>query len=196
MKFRNVLLLAMIPLMSGLMIMTSCKKGPEDPGLSFKSRMGRITGTWELNEYTKNGEDLLVTVDTMQNTTTPSCGTKLVTVTTEVRTEWTFEKNGDYSSESGFTMTERTTYSDPQTGICENETEVDNNIEETDGRWNFAGGAGDTKNKEYIVLTDLDGEPIAYIQLIRLSNKELIFEQIIETSNKRTIYRWVMTKIS
>lgn len=195
MKFRNVLLLAMIPLMSGLLIMTSCKKGPEDPGLSFKSRMGRLTGTWELNEFTKNGEDQLVSVDTVQNSNTGNCGTLLVVATTVTKAEWTFEKNGDYSSESGFTTTTRTTYSQPQPGSCENETDVQSNTQEIDGQWNFAGGAGDTKNKEYLILTDLDGEPQQYIQLIRLSNKELIFEEVIETSNKRTVYRYVFTKL-
>ena len=33
---------------------TSCKKGDEDPGMTFKSRAGRLAGDWTVSEYTES----------------------------------------------------------------------------------------------------------------------------------------------
>lgn len=35
-------------------VLPSCKKGSDDPAISFKSRNSRITNTWNLTKYEKN----------------------------------------------------------------------------------------------------------------------------------------------
>lgn len=50
---RTFLLVAVAAMLMPLL--DSCKKGSEDPGISFKSRNGRVTGTWTLKSYSITG---------------------------------------------------------------------------------------------------------------------------------------------
>jgi len=52
-NFKIYLVVAMIGLTA--LTFTSCKKGEDDPGLSFRSRKARFTNTWVLTKYEKNG---------------------------------------------------------------------------------------------------------------------------------------------
>lgn len=45
-QFKHILALTII----SLTIIAACKRGEEDPGLTFRSREGRLVGTWELSE--------------------------------------------------------------------------------------------------------------------------------------------------
>lgn len=51
-KFNLILVLVMAMTAATL---PSCKKGADDPAVSFKSRNNRITNTWKLVKYEKNG---------------------------------------------------------------------------------------------------------------------------------------------
>lgn len=61
---------------------TSCKKGEEDPFLSFRSRDARITGTWELSEHTSTR-----TTTTMETTSNDVNSNSNVFEETEVMSE-------------------------------------------------------------------------------------------------------------
>jgi hypothetical protein len=63
-----------------LALMSSCKKYEDGPLISFRTRTERLSNTWEVDNYTFNGNDL----------------TSLYTNCTE-----TFSKGGDYSYSCG-----------------------------------------------------------------------------------------------
>lgn len=48
---RNKLANLVIIAISSSLLATSCKKGEEDPAISFRSRESRLTGTWVLKEF-------------------------------------------------------------------------------------------------------------------------------------------------
>src|ERR1043165_7024739 len=55
MKKINLVLIAVIIATTALTTLSSCKKGKDDPPVSLASRNDRITNTWTLNKYEKNG---------------------------------------------------------------------------------------------------------------------------------------------
>ncbi|MFH1319944.1 MAG: hypothetical protein ABII90_04735 [Bacteroidota bacterium] len=46
------------------MILTSCKKYPEGPTISFRTVQGRLTGEWEIIEFNIDGQDFM---DSLKN---------------------------------------------------------------------------------------------------------------------------------
>ncbi len=49
-------------------LLDSCKKGKEDPGISFRSRNARVTGTWTLKSYDMSGvTDTTITTNNDEN---------------------------------------------------------------------------------------------------------------------------------
>lgn len=149
---------------------TSCKKGSGDPGISLKSRKGRITGEWKATKieiksnsndtYSSGGaSDNVSSNSTMkaENGTATYTSTEndngditTVNLTGTVEYTVTFEKDGSYKAKFTRNLT-GTTVND---GNSIN-TKV-NSTEETTGGWNFIGGQEkDYKNKERILLNTL-----------------------------------------
>lgn len=164
-----------------------CKKGPNDPTISFISRKSRVAGEWkyasgegksydgmnEHREFTYDGS----TINEKITTTTPAGSS---TVLTSRTISVTFEKDGTYEQ-----ITTTTTPSPAATTDTETET----------GTWNFTGSVGNNNNKDHIVMTTLSltdvyvtaagtttttnsytGEdaPVAVYFLDKLANKEIV----------------------
>jgi hypothetical protein len=53
---KNKIILLFI-LFSGLTIISGCRKYPDGPSLSLRSRAERVTNTWKVDSYKKNGSD-------------------------------------------------------------------------------------------------------------------------------------------
>lgn len=160
----------------------SCKKGEEDPGLSLRSRKGRVAGEWNVSSYeetTSYSENLSsfigpstsssssngttkVSYDgekyTTENITNSSSGGSSTVSTVAVgEFKYTFEKDGT------FTLTQTKVFEETEkeeTFTYALETVTKNNISNTiKGTWNFVlGVADDVKNKQYIVLTFTEEE--------------------------------------
>ena len=86
-----------------------CKKGDNDPFLSFSSRKARLAGEWELisGSITETSSTSTETVSYTETTMSTFDGTNTVTVP-YIET-YTFEKDGSYvytSTEDGDTYTE------------------------------------------------------------------------------------------
>ncbi|MBV6461510.1 MAG: hypothetical protein HJHJAOHD_01640 [Flavobacteriales bacterium] len=149
---------------------TACKKGSGDPGISLKSRKGRVTGEWKAtkievksnsnNTYSSGGNsDNLSSSSTMkaENGTATYSSTEndngditTVNLTGTVEYTVTFEKDGSYKAK--FTRNLNGTTVNSGNSI---NTKV-NSTEETTGGWNFIGGQEkDYKNKERILLNIL-----------------------------------------
>jgi len=184
-------------IMTAVIILDGCKKGPEDPFLSFKSREKRLIGQWKVTEFRINGEDTLETTwaDLPIQATPPSCGTLNVTYNYTHDTRFNFDKNGRYDVTTKILTTETINYSSPGTS-CQNVTNtlVDTKSV-TKGLWNFVGGSGSIKNKEQLVLTESeDGVFGQVFNIIRLSSKEVKLYQAVTdpTSGEVIKYEWTL----
>ena len=103
----------------------SCKKGDNDPFISFRSRKARVSGEWKLTKgslLTSGGATSITTTFDGANKTENSN-------TTPYTQKRTFKKNGDYT--------------------CI--TTDNDNLKVEEGSWNFTGGVGGFKNKEQLV---------------------------------------------
>jgi len=95
-QLKSLTLLALMLMLSASF--TACKKGDNDPGLSLKSRSGRLTGKWSLtkglNKVSYDGEIKTYTYDNGKYTITDG-SPNLVTGTYTY--DINFEKNGAFS---------------------------------------------------------------------------------------------------
>ena len=129
-----------------------CKKGPNDPTISFKSRKSRVTGDWKLtsgSETYANGSTIETRNDDGDNQTVSDGSSSYIDVHT---LSYTMDKKGTYKTQEHrehkvvdkdiplptYTTTTTTTTDDSRTGT-----------------WNFTGGIGEYKNKSQLALTEL-----------------------------------------
>lgn len=134
---KTILFLSAIILAS--IALDSCKKGEDDPTISFKSRKGRVAGDWKVtamtstNSWTSSGVTS-TTVYTSNGTTftetTTVTGFPSSTTTGVETAEYTFEKDGTYKYNGN----------------------NDGDIETGSGTWNFTDGVGDMKKKSQITM--------------------------------------------
>ena len=150
--FRNLLLSLM------LLTLFSCKKGKEDPFISFHSRKARVAGEWNISTYTKeqstiyaypNGKtaNLLFNQDfglvNYTETTSDTNNSSRVLNGKISQSHFHFDKSGNWSS-----VIEYYLYS-PQAvgGFYVSKFRV-----EEDGKWEFQGKKDGLKNKESLLL--------------------------------------------
>jgi len=148
-------------------VASSCKKGENDPFLSFRSRDGRITAVWKLvgiEGTTKNtsvsGSTTSITTTTqaysggtLTTTTTSSSGT--TSNTSKFDFEMTLEKDGHYASKTNNYNTSGTLTS----------------AYEAEGNWVWL---TDGKNKSSVTITDLSGSVASgTFDVDQLKSKEL-----------------------
>ncbi len=120
--------------------MNSCRKGEEDPFFSIKTRKARLAGEWQISDasWTEgdsvaiyNGADLTILLD----------GIEYGPIQAEYN--YNFTRQGEY------VINRSVTYPDNWKGnISIGFTEE---YEET-GKWQFTGGAGETKEKSQLLL--------------------------------------------
>lgn len=165
----------------GLVIVTAsfvgCKKGENDPFLSFRSRKGRLAGEWKVTSMSGtrvDGSSGTTTTFTYDGTTySETTGSNVSTM--PLSQEMTFEKDGTYKTHSTYTLMS-TTFN-----------------EDENGTWNFTGRIGDDKNKDHVVMRTLsstsgtstststqtwegDDAPSMVLYIDQLKNKEVIFK--------------------
>lgn len=199
MKKTFIKILFLSALIGGL---AECKKGEDDPFISFRSRKSRVAGEWKLTSGTSTG-------------ISTSHGTNPVTTSyTENYTESTysyFSGSGSQTGTHSFDIEFKTdgTYTSTQKMSTTITGTVVNNITiNTSGVWNFTGRVGDYKEKEQIVLKetsrseidqtgnqttttsntiggkDFSGEHMMSWTLKELRNKKLVvYSKIIESDN-------------
>jgi hypothetical protein len=56
MKTIKIKAITILLLIIGALSFSSCKKGEDDPGVSFRSREQRFANTWTLTKFEKNGQ--------------------------------------------------------------------------------------------------------------------------------------------
>lgn len=163
----------------------SCKKGENDPGLTFSSRKGRVEGVWTVSNSTINNSFTDDDGDTVTQESSYNGSTETVVVTnkdgdvfttTYTYTEWTitFEKDGNYTETWSRNKTQvEADYADPNITDPDPTVQVDQldgGIVKTmtkKGTWSFVGAdnAAGYKNKERIVINiteETEVEPQQY----------------------------------
>jgi hypothetical protein len=183
-------------LMTTVILLDGCKKGAEDPFLSFKSREKRLIGKWKVVEFKINGEDTLETTwsDLPVQAVPPSCGTKNVTYNYSNDTRFNFDKNGRYDVTVKIKLTQSITYTSPGTS-CQNTTNILVDTKSVSkGLWNFVGGVGSIKNKEQLILTESeDGVAGNVYNLVRLSSKQVkLYQAVTDTNGEVIKYEWTL----
>lgn len=91
---------------------TSCKKGENDPGISLKSRKGRLKGEWALSAkevvHTENHSGTITTITTTATATTmtvvTASGSLSSTDEYDYTEKWTVEKDGSFTQEMVSTL--------------------------------------------------------------------------------------------
>lgn len=175
------------------MILPACKKGEDDPGLSFRSRDARITGEWLLlksddntasNNVKRNLEDNTIETTVTQydvhfdgNTyhhtfsltidNVPIIDPDPITDTINYRYTYFFHENGDFLKE------ERRTHPDGRIVTVNNH-----------GNWSWG---NNTKNKIAVDIS-IDGS-VEHFVLPELSNNSMRFEHKTHTTEKYKINR-------
>lgn len=150
-------------LLCASLFFNSCKKSPDDPGISFLSRKQRVCGEWKVAKgaviYLEN--NTISSYSIVGNTYSyPTSATTVVTGTAIVK--FLFEK----------------------TGKCTVTINLGGYVESYDGEWNFTGGVGDIKSKTQIVIhiTKLESGSNTYTYS---GNNHQITYTIAELRNKK-----------
>lgn len=173
------LILAATAILSASFFASSCKKGANDPFISFKSRDARLTGTWKLvgiNTVNTSTTVVGVNVNKSESKTTYQNGIATTTTTPGGSTsnskfdyQITFDKGGVYKSSTN-------NY---------NSAAVLTGTVESDGTWTWA---NDTKNKKNIQIVSLATEFLTQftpagaptiIEVLQLKGKELVLKRAI-----------------
>lgn len=144
-----------------------CKRGADDPVLSFRSRKARICSDWSVSSYENNVTSKIIypggntdeyTVNSVndgsQTTETRNVtGLSTQTSTYDETVSYTFKKNGTWKSFVEKIVVTKETIAVPPANFhyllsTRNEISIQKN-----GVWNFTGSVGDAKSKENMLLT-------------------------------------------
>ena len=132
--------LSLVCLLSVVFIFSTCKKGPEDPTLSLRTRKARISGSWRIKtgevvfSYKDNNGAIVV----YDHKLDANGGTIYETPSSQQLTiyKFAYSLNLEILKDGTFSIVERA-------GI---------NLLQASGTWNFTGKIGETKNKDGIVF--------------------------------------------
>lgn len=182
---RNIILIV-VGLFITLPFVNSCKKGPEDPFFSFRSRKARIVGNWNITklddhrEVTKGEEvdDMAFSIDETVSGTSwkwvkEYYGTDSVHERKGKILEYkmTFDDNGYVNGIMEIEIVETTKYPDAATPY--DSTATTNIKKEFSGTWDFMSGVDDYKKKErLIVVFEEITETTKIISLLEFDDEE------------------------
>lgn len=183
-------ILPLILLVTVSSVYVGCKKGPDDPFFTIKSRQGRMVGVWKVSSYAVNGYEY-ISGDTTLSIPSGSCGTLTTKLHSGINMTFEFKDNGEYTTSQQDTTVTTLTYSAPS-ATCVNGTTTDvGTTSITSGNWTFAGGVGDYKNKEQLVISSWDAssgsEVSDVIDIVKLSSKQIVLTYSITDPANSTV---------
>lgn len=158
-------------------VFSGCKKGPEDPFLSFRSRKARVCGTWTVTNFESEIVRKVNNINTKTQTTidgetwkqvisivgTDSVRTLNGKITKEPNQEegsyfFTFDDNGKATMTYKYEFDEDLSSEDDDVSTI-HQTKV---TEEMTGTWNFLAGIDEYKNKERLAFVIEDKKTTTY----------------------------------
>jgi hypothetical protein len=169
MKFFKFLLISIVISSS----LVACRKGPEDPLLSFTTRKNRISQTWLAYSYRINGVEKLEESTTETNAI-PGCGNQNVNTLITRSVIMDFSKGGTYSDNyNTITNTISSTTGSGESCNVFNFNNTDTDLTASVGIWNFSGGVGNTSSREQVFIYQEETKMGYLWDIVRLANDEL-----------------------
>lgn len=153
---------------------TGCRKGPEDPLISFATRKARLSKEWKAYSYKINGEERLrsnITTKLFQG----ECDTQTVVRYDSLEIIMDFRKSGEFFSSKYNYFTEKSSTPVSPSPFCEllNYYKTDEETERLSGYWNFSGGVGDVSNREQVFIYQQENSQGTLWDIVRLAGDEL-----------------------
>jgi len=103
--------IALLMIVAVVFILPSCKKGPDDPFISFRSRDGRLIRTWKLTNITGTYNNDAVTYDganvTEAGTTNYINATFVMTFDKDAKFSYTETKTSNFTGAKATTTTDQ-----------------------------------------------------------------------------------------
>ena len=152
---------------------TSCRKGPEDPLLSFKTRKNRISKNWLAYEYKIDGINI-IEENKQGSKNIPNCGVQTLDTLIERSIKMVFSKNGNYTSEftTNNQISAATSKGDEECADY-NFKKSSQTVETKTGNWSFTGGSGGTSKREQVLIYQEETREGVIWDIVRLANNEL-----------------------
>jgi hypothetical protein len=155
---------------------TQCKKGEDDPFISFRSRKARVAGEWKQTSGSYISTSRSSNYSSTTNTTySGDTYTRLYSYT-----------NGGTSSSNTTSGIYIVKYTFEKDGTLKVDINDDGDVSVISGTWNFSGKIGEHKNKQQIVIAltsyAYDGFTTTYG-----GNETLITYDIKELRNKKMV---------
>ena len=143
----------------------SCKKGAEDPGVSFRTRKARLIGNWigtnysaEINSSVANVNGQTVSSKETINSGETDISIKTVSATKTITATGTVNfhtleitKDGEYFYALQYNTVAN--YTDTTQGVTKNITIKSTKTVNKQGKWAFTGKLDGSKNKENVLLS-------------------------------------------
>lgn len=150
------------------LIFPSCKKGSNDPFVSFKSRKSRVVGKWKATSYShieSSGSSIFLShimENGIYNETSSNWGNTTGTETYSIE----FKNDGTWSMTNGGDVA----------------------IINKEGKWNFTEKTGDNKNKNHIVLMLTKSSDPNFSNTYEGDNFDKIYS-LDELRNKKMVWK-------
>lgn len=174
------------------LVWVSCKKGADDPGLSFRSRTNRLTNDWKLRSGT-----------VMIKTFPPNGGSYQTNINYSEGGVYNVVRTDGYTEKGNYEI-ELRIFKDGRFAKEHNETPSDRTrgTSTEEGTWHFSGGGGNVKKKELLALykekstfisqnttlnTTINYNGGNLFEITRLANNELVLEASQRVTNGGTI---------
>lgn len=155
------------------LLLLSCKKGEDDPAISFRSRKARAAGDWHLTRGSIKLEEKVA-------------GVVSSVITYDLReNSFSFSKKG--GGDTTYSGDLKMTLSLTKEGEMRYSQAFNSDIYQGSGGWDFAAGIGDSKKKEVIGfrMTSSSGESY-YIDLFNKSSTYFTY-RIRELRDKQLV---------
>ncbi len=198
MKMKKLLLIVLAIVTVGE-IFYGCKKGPEDPFVSFRSRKQRVSGLWQVCSYRINDADSLIDNVSVKDTASIVFGCLgKMTYTRKKTYIMEFDPNGLYIFRNTFKWTVSRDWT-PNNNFCTDSGLTAPYVWKdttylTKGLWTMGGGVGAYQNKELLQLTDgIDQVTGQSYELIEVREKELKFRQSVTDAITNVVTKWEWT---
>ena len=158
-------------------VFSGCKKGQEDPFLSFRSRKARVCGTWTVTNFKSEVVRKVNNINTKTVTTIEDdswkqvitiVGTDSIRTLTGKITKEPNQEEGSYifyfDSNGKATMTYKYEFDEDLSGEDDDVSTVRQTkvTEEMTGTWNFLAGIDEYKNKERLAFVIEDKKTTTY----------------------------------
>lgn len=174
------------------LFLVSCKKGEEDPGISFRSRKNRISNNWILQK----GAVVIKTYP-------PTGGSYQTNIIYNTGGTYKVSSTNGFSDEGAYQI-EFALYRDGRFSKEHNETPLNQTrgTSTEEGTWHFSGGGGNVEKRELLVLhkekssfisqnatlnTSINYNGGNLFDIVRLANKEMILSASQRVTNGGTI---------